>query len=44
MSKLESQFDEFCHNIEPGKTAIKYAKQAHEPIREYLSTDKEFKD
>jgi hypothetical protein len=42
MSNLESQFKEFLHNIEPDEKAVKYAQKAHEPLREYLSSDKEF--
>lgn len=42
MSKLESQFKDFLSNIEPGSKAIMYAQKAHEPLRDYLSKDKEF--
>jgi len=42
MSKLESQFEEFLHNIEPDKKAIKYAVKAHEPLRDHLSQDQKF--
>jgi SMODS domain-containing protein len=42
MSKLESQFNDFLSNIEPDSKAVKYAKKAHEPLREYLSKDEEF--
>jgi hypothetical protein len=42
MSKLESNFNEFLHNIEPDEKAVKHAKGAHKPLREYLSQDEEF--
>ncbi len=41
MSKLESKFDEFLHNIEPDEKAVKYAIKAHEPLRKYLSSQDE---
>ena len=45
MSKLESKFDDFLHEIEPDKKAIKYANKAHEPLRKYLSNeDEEFSE
>jgi hypothetical protein len=42
MSKLESQFKEFLHNIEPDREAVQHAKKAHEPLRKHLSEDQEF--
>jgi len=44
MSKLESQFNDFLSNIEPDAKAVKYAKKAHEPLRDYLSEDEEFRE
>lgn len=42
MSKLESKFGEFLENIQPSKKAVKYAQEAHEPLRKHLAEDKEF--
>ena len=43
MSKQESNFQEFLSNIEPSTEQVAFAKQAHIPLREYLSNDTTFK-
>ena len=45
MAKLVSKFNELLIEIEPDKKAIKYAVEAHKPLRDYLSNkDEEFSD
>ncbi len=44
MTKLNDLFDKFLSNIEPDSKAKKYAQKAHEPVRDYLKKDKDFKD
>lgn len=43
MSKQDGCFREFLSNIEPSSQQVEYAKQAHIPLREYLSNDVTFK-
>ncbi len=44
MAKLNDLFKEFLQNIEPDDEAVNYAIKAHEPVREFLKQDEEFKD
>lgn len=43
MAKLNTLFESFLSNIEPSEDAVKYAQDAHKPVRDYLKDDKEFK-
>ncbi len=43
MAKLNSNFKAFLSAIEPDPRAVKHAMNAHEPIREHLESDNEFK-
>lgn len=44
MAKLNEQFETFLSNINPDKDAVKYAQEAHKPIRECLESGDEFKE
>jgi len=43
MAVLNDLFDTFLHNIEPDDEAVSYAQDAHQPIREHLEQDEQFK-
>lgn len=43
MAKLEAQFREFLHNIEPTSEVVGYAQEAHEPVRKCLEEEDDFK-
>ncbi len=43
MAVLNDLFDTFLHNIEPDDEAVSYAQDAHQPIREHLEQDDQFK-
>lgn len=42
MSILNIAFNQLLKNIEPSQKAKEFAQDAHEPIRDHLSSDKEF--
>ena len=42
MTKLNNLFKEFLTNIEPDKKMVKYAQDAHKPVRDFLENDDEF--
>jgi hypothetical protein len=44
MAKLKEQFNAFLSNINPNEDAVKYAQEAHKPIRECLESEDEFKE
>lgn len=42
MTKQNTLFKEFLHNIEPAPDAVVYAQEAHKPVREALADDEKF--
>lgn len=42
MAKLQQNFKDFLQEINPDPKAVKHAKKAHEPIREFLEKDESF--
>jgi len=44
MAKGNKLFEAFLSNIEPDKKAVRYAMNAHKPVRKYLENDEGFND